>query len=180
MKNTTFLKLKGNYKKLRVYKVSEVIYDITYFFAHKFLNRGDRTIDQMIQAARSGKQNIVEGNEAGYTSIETQIKLTNVAKASLEELKIDYEDYLRVRNKVKWDKGHPRYLKTRQYAQSEQLYLQYPSILPKCTDEEMANLCLTLVHQASYMLQHLLERQQEKFLKEGGVRNFSCCLSNKC
>ena len=93
MKNTTFLKPKGNYRKLRVYKVSEVIYDITYFFAHKFLDRGDRTIDQMIQAARSGKQNIVEGNEAGYTSIETQIKLTNVAKASLEELKIDYEDY---------------------------------------------------------------------------------------
>lgn len=170
MKNTTFLKLKGNYRKLRVYKVSEVIYDITYFFAHKFLDRRDRTIDQMIQAARSGKQNIVEGNEAGYTSIETQIKLTNVAKASLEELKIDYEDYLRVRNKVKWGKGHPRYLKTRQYAQSEQLYLQYPSILPKCSDEEMANLSLTLIHQSSYMLQHLIEKQQEKYLKEGGVR----------
>jgi len=97
-------------------------------------------------------------------------KLTNVAKASLEELKIDYEDYLRVRNKVKWEKGHPRYLKTRQYAQSEQLYLQYPSILPKCSDEEMANLCLTLIHQSSYMLQHLIEKQQEKYLKEGGVR----------
>ena len=75
-----------------------------------------------------------------------------------------------MRNKVKWDKGHPRYLKTRQYAQSEQLYVQYHSILPKCSDEEMANLCLTLIHQSSYMLQHLIEKQQEKFLKEGGIR----------
>jgi len=83
---------------LRVYAVTEIIYDITYYFAHNYLQRGDRTIGQMIQAARSGKQNIAEGNQAAATSSETEIKLTNVAKASLEELLVDYEDYLRTRN----------------------------------------------------------------------------------
>lgn len=90
---TTFLKQRGGYRKLHVYQVTEIIYDITYYFTQHFLKIGDRTVDQMLQAARSGKQNIAEGSEAATTSIETEIKLTNVAKASLEELLIDYEDY---------------------------------------------------------------------------------------
>ena len=94
----TFLKNKGNYKSLRVYKVSKIIYDITYLFTRRFLSARDRTTDQMVQAARSGKQNIVEGSKAATTSMETQLKLTNVAKASLQELLEDYEDYLRVAN----------------------------------------------------------------------------------
>ena len=102
---TTFLKQKGGYKKLRVYQVSVIIYDITFYFVQHFLKKGDRTIDQMLQAARSGKQNIAEGSQAATTSAETEIKLTNVAKASLEELLLDYEDYLRVRNKVQWKRG---------------------------------------------------------------------------
>ena len=88
----TFLPRHGHYRNLRVYKVTEIIYDITYYFTHKFLSRGDRTVDQMIQAARSGKQNIAEGNQAAATSSETEIKLTNVAKASLEELLDDGSD----------------------------------------------------------------------------------------
>ena len=112
----TFLPRHGHYRNLRVYKVTEIIYDITYYFTHKFLSRGDRTVDQMIQAARSGKQNIAEGNQAAATSSETEIKLTNVAKASLEELLDDYEDYIRVRNLEQWGKSHPRYDKMRQYA----------------------------------------------------------------
>lgn len=87
---TSFLPQGGGYKNLRVYQITEVIYDLTYHFAHRFLRPGDRTIDQMIQAARSGKQNIAEGSVASITSRETEIKLTNVAKASLEELLIDY------------------------------------------------------------------------------------------
>jgi four helix bundle protein len=88
----------GNYRKLLTYQKAEAIYDITYYFCKNYLQRGDRTIDQMIQAARSGKQNIVEGSAASATSKETEIKLVNVAKASLQELLIDYEDYLRTRN----------------------------------------------------------------------------------
>lgn len=107
-----FLHQKGNYRDLIVYQKAECIYDITYYFAHTFLKSGDRTIDQMIQASRSGKQNIAEGSAAGTTSAETEIKLLNVARASLQELLIDYEDYLRVRSLCKWDIKDERSIKT--------------------------------------------------------------------
>ncbi|MBR6140213.1 MAG: four helix bundle suffix domain-containing protein [Bacteroidaceae bacterium] len=165
-----FLQQRGGYRQLRVYLVTEIIYDLTYHFAHRFLVKGDRTIDQMEQAARSGKQNIAEGSKASMTSRETEIKLTNVAKASLEELLIDYEDYLRVRGLCQWDNTHPRYAKMRDYAQSETLRNEYRKIQEKLTDEELANLCITLIHQATYMLRKLIERQEEQFLKEGGIR----------
>lgn len=166
----TFLRQKGGYRQLRVYRVTEVIYDTTYYFAHHYLSKGDRTIDQMVQAARSGKQNIAEGSEAATTSAETEIKLTNVAKASLEELLIDYEDYLRVRGKALWTATHPRFARMRQYAGSPYLFGEYARLLPRMTDEEMANFCITLIHQSTYMLRKLVARQQEMFLREGGVR----------
>lgn len=103
-----FLQPRGGYRKLRVYKTTEIIYDITFYFTSRYLKKSDRTIDQMVQAARSGKQNIAEGSKASMTSTETELKLTNVAKASLEELLIDYEDYLRVRNMEQWGMDHPR------------------------------------------------------------------------
>ena len=166
----TFLAQHGNYRNLRAYQVTEVIYDITYYFTQKYLRRGDRTIDQMVQAARSGKQNIAEGNQAAATSSETEIKLTNVAKASLEELKIDYEDYLRVRHLQLWDTGHPRFEKMRQYARSEQILKEYSTLIERMNDEEIANLCITLIHQAIFLLYKLLEHLQEQFIKEGGIR----------
>src|SRR5207247_7717070 len=95
---------RGDYHTLLSFQKAEVIYDITFRFAHKFLAKGDRTIDQMIQAARSGKKNLLEGSKAGTTSKETEIKLTNVARASLEELLDDYSDYLRARDLPMWDK----------------------------------------------------------------------------
>src|SRR5436189_4452216 len=95
---------RGDYQTLLSYQKAEVIYDLTFRFAHKYLARGDRTIDQMIQSARSGKQNILEGSKAALTSKETEIKLTNVARASLEELLDDYRDYLRARDQPIWDK----------------------------------------------------------------------------
>jgi four helix bundle protein len=95
---------RGDYQTLLSYQKAEVVYDITFRFAHKFLSIGDRTIDQMIQSARSGKQNILEGSKAGTTSKETEIKLTNVARASLEELLADFRDFLRVRDLAIWDK----------------------------------------------------------------------------
>ena len=96
---------RGDYRTLLSFRKAEIVYDITFRFAHKFLSKGDRTIDQMIQAARSGKKNLLEGSKAALTSKETEIKLTNVASASLEELLDDFIDYLRVRNQRIWDKG---------------------------------------------------------------------------
>src|SRR5216110_2126071 len=95
---------RGDYRTLLSFQKAEVVYDITFRFAHKYLSKGDRTIDQMIQAARSGKKNILEGSKAALTSKETEIKLTNVARASLEELLDDYRDYLRARDLPIWDK----------------------------------------------------------------------------
>ncbi len=125
----TFLPKHGHYRNLRVYQVTEMVYDITYYFTQHYLSKGDRTVDQMVQAARSGKQNIAEGNQAASTSSETEIKLTNVAKASLEELLDDYEDYLRVRNMQQWGPLHPRYEKMRQYARSEEIKKEYAATI---------------------------------------------------
>lgn len=166
----TFLPQHGHYRHLRVYQVTEMIYDITYYFTQHYLQRGDRTVDQMIQAARSGKQNIAEGNQAAATSSETEIKLTNVAKASLEELLDDYEDYLRVRSLPQWGNLHPRYEKMRQYARSEDIKKDYAAKIQCMNDEEIANLCITLIHQAMYMLHKLLVTMQNRFVTEGGIK----------
>ena len=100
----SFLPPHGNYRELLSYQKAEIIYDLTFRFTKRFLERGDRTIDQMRQAARSGKQNILEGSKASVTSKETELKLTNVARASLEELLSDCEDYLRTRDQPIWAK----------------------------------------------------------------------------
>lgn len=167
---TTFLPQHGHYRHLRVYQVTEIIYDITFYFTQHFLGRGDRTVDQMVQAARSGKQNIAEGNQAAATSSETEIKLTNVAKASLEELLDDYEDYLRVRNLQQWDNRHPRYEKMRAYARSKEFANEYALKIQQMGDEEIANLCITLIHQAVSMLHNLLATMQRRFVTEGGIK----------
>ena len=166
----TFLPQHGHYRHLRVYQVTEIIYDITYYFTQHYLRRGDRTVDQMVQAARSGKQNIAEGNQAAATSCETEIKLTNVAKASLEELLIDYEDYLRVRGLQQWNNLHPRFEKMRKYARSEQIMKEYAVKIRLMSDEEIANLSITLIHQAMYMLHKLLVTLQNRFTTEGGIK----------
>ena len=167
---TTFLPQHGHYRHLRVYQVAEIIYDITFYFTQHFLSRGDRTVDQMVQAARSGKQNIAEGNQAAATSSETEIKLTNVAKASLEELLDDYEDYLRVRNLKQWDSQHPRYGKMRAYARSDEFSNEYALKIQQMSDEEIANLCITLIHQTMSMLHNLLSTMQKRFVTEGGIK----------
>ena len=111
--NRDFLPQRGKYRDLIAFRKAECIYDITHHFATTYLSRGDRTVDQMVQAARSGKQNIAEGSAAGSTSKETEIKLTNVAKASLQELLLDYEDYLRVNGLCLWAKTDPRTMAAR-------------------------------------------------------------------
>src|SRR5258706_13431595 len=138
-----FLPPRGNYEELLSYQKAEVVYDITYRFCHRFLSKGDRTIDQMIQAARSGKQNIAEGSKAAATSKETEIKLTNVARASLEELLVDYRDFLRVRDHPIWDKDskEARYVRSlgRKTPQSYELYREFLETRPP---EVIANIAI--------------------------------------
>lgn len=168
--STGFLPQGGGYKKLRVYQVTEIIYDLTYHFTQRFLRAGDRTVDQMVQAARSGKQNIAEGSAASSTSRETEIKLTNVAKASLEELLVDYEDYLRVNGLGIWNEQHPRYHQMREYAKSDKFHGEYTTLYEKLNAEEYCNLCVTLINQATYMLRRLIDKQQQLFVEQGGIR----------
>lgn len=166
----TFIPQKGYYRKLRAYQVAEIIYDVTYIFTHRFLGRGDRTVDQMIQAARSGKQNIAEGSSAGTTSKETEIKLTNVAKASLQELLIDYEDYLRVRDLEIWDKNSEKAITTRRICSRRNDSAFYREAVKVRTAETVANIAIILIHQADVLLYRLIERQKADFLRQGGIR----------
>jgi four helix bundle protein len=100
---------RGDYQTLHAFHKAQVVYDIIFRFAHKYFSRGDRTIDQMIQAARSGKKNILEGSKAGRASKEVELKMTNSARGSLEELLDDYRDYLRVREHPEWSQIQKRH-----------------------------------------------------------------------
>ena len=166
----SFLPLRGNYRSLIVYQKAECIYDVTFFFAHKFLEKGDRTVDQMVQAARSGKQNIAEGSAASTTSRETELKLMNVAKASLQELLIDYEDYLRVRGLEQWQSTDSRNIRTRKVAAKHNDSAYYREAVAVRSDETVANIAITLIHQADAMLLKLIEVLKRQFVQQGGIR----------
>lgn len=165
-----FLTFGGGYRKLRVYKLAEIAYDLSVIFSETYIRPGSRTRDQMEQAARSGKQNIAEGSKASTTSRETEIKLTNVALASLEELLLDYEDYLRQHHLRQWDKNHPRVLKLRDYLKTGSFLNNPTKFLNQMSAEEFCNMCVTLINQTTYMLRKLLIAQEQQFLKYGGCR----------
>lgn len=160
----------GNYRKLLTYQKAETIYDITYYFCKNYLQRGDRTIDQMVQAARSGKQNIVEGSAASATSKETEIKLVNVAKASLQELLVDYEDYLRTRNYRQWENDSVELLKMRELGRKHNGSDFYMPLVKVRPPETIANMVICLIKQTDYMLFKQLQSLGEDFLKNGGMR----------
>ena len=164
------VKRKGNYRDLICYRKAEAIYDITYFFANKFFRPSDRTIDQMIQAARSGKQNIIEGYAASVTSVETEIKLLNVAKSSLKELLADYEDYLRTRNLEQWDKESEKFKSAQQLGGEHNDSAFWVEIISTRNDETIANIAIILLNQADYLLHRFMEKVVEKFEKVGGIR----------
>ena len=166
----SFLPQKGRYRDLIAFQKAECIYDITFYFAHHFLDRGDRTIDQMIQAARSGKQNIAEGTAAATTSRETEIKLLNVARASLQELLIDYEDYLRVRDLEQWSLGSEKASQARRVCWKHNDSAFYREAIKVRTPETIANIAITLIHQADSLLRKLIEAAKAAFLREGGIR----------
>lgn len=170
MNSDKFLNPHSSFKNLIAYRVAECIFDITYYFANKYLGRGDRTVDQMIQAARSGKQNIAEGSAAATTSKETEIKLTNVAKASLQELLMDYEDYLRVRKLTQWENNDPRFIQTREVCRKHCDTEFFMSRLDSRSDETIANIAVILIKQCDFLLYRLLLRQQKNFLEQGGIR----------
>ena len=161
----------GGYERLITYQKSEIIYDGTYYFAHKYLDRYDRTIDQMVQSARSCKQNIVEASMASGTSKETEIKLTNVARASLEELKKDYEDYIRTRHLKFWDKQHPYYAElTKKHRTPDANYETYRKGIESPDPEVSVNVLLSVVNVTSYLLAQQIKTLEKEFLEQGGLR----------
>ena len=166
-----FLPPHGNYAELLSFQKAEIVYDITFRFAHKFLSKGDRTIDQMIQSARSGKKNILEGSKAALTSKETEIKLTNVARASLEELLDDYKDYLRARDLKIWDKDSKEAQYVRKLGRkTPQTYEDYREFVETRPPEVVANIALCLIHQTNYLIDQQLRRLEKDFVEQGGLR----------
>jgi four helix bundle suffix protein len=166
-----FIPPHGNYEELLSYRKAEVIFDITFRFCQRFLSTGDRTVDQMVQAARSGKQNIAEGSKASGTSKESEIKLTNVARASFEELLADYRDFLRVRDLVLWEKNSKEALFVRKLGRKpDETYETYREFCETRPAEVVANIAICLIHQANYLLNQQIRRMEKDFIKEGGLR----------
>ena len=160
------------WKDLYLYRKSDTLYQLTTVFCRRFLPAyGDSTVDQMIQAARSGKQNIVEGSEDGKTSTEMELRLLNVARASLQELRENYKDYLTTHNLPLWDKNHSRFERMRQYCRDHNDYDAYSLFAETMTDEEMANMALTLCHQADTMMTKYLGQREHPFVAEGGINS---------
>jgi len=166
-----FIPKHGGYERLITYQKAEIIFDGTKYFTNKYLQRYDRTIDQMVQAARSGKQNIVEASMASGTSKETEIKLTNVARASLEELLIDYKDFQRNNKLTYWDKGHPYYSKlTKKHKTPNANYNTYQKGIESPDPEVSVNVMISLINVTSYLLAQQIKTLEKEFLEEGGLR----------
>lgn len=160
----------GNYRKLFSFQKAEAIFDITFYFCSNFLRRGDRTIDQMVQAARSGKQNIAEGCAASATSKEMEIKLINVAKASLQELLVDYEDYLRTREHRQWENDSTELKAMRDLGRNHNNTSYYMPLVKVRPPETIANMAICLIKQTDYLLAKQLKTLSEQFLNEGGLK----------
>ena len=158
----------GNYRKLLSYQKTEVIYEMTYYFCQKYLQKGDRTVDQMVQAARSGKQNIIEGCAASATSAQTEIKLVNVAKASLQELLEDYQDYLKTRGHRQWEEGSTEWEAMRQLGREHNDSEFFMELCASRPPETIANMAIILIHQADFLLHRQLERLEQDFADNGG------------
>ena len=172
-KNTEgFIPPHGGYRNLFSYQKAEIIYDGTVYFTNRFFNKYDRTVGQMVQAARSGKQNIAEASMASATSKETEIKLTNVARASLEELLIDYEDFLRTQKLPLWDKEHRLVARLRVLNKSvpNPTYETFVKAIEHKSPEICANTMITLIKICTYLLKQQIKQLEIAFVKEGGLR----------
>ncbi len=169
--NKGFIPVHGGYRNLITYQKSEIIYDGTIYFTKRFFQKYDRTIDQMVQAARSGKQNIVEASMASGTSKEMEIKLTNVARASLEELLIDYEDFLRTNKLPKWDKDHKLVARLRELNKIPNAnYETFKKAIENESPEICANAMIGLIKVVSYLLSKQIKTLETAFINEGGLK----------
>ena len=173
--NTThtqgFIPKHGGYRNLLSYQRAEIIYDGTVYFTKRFFRKYDRTIDQMVQAARSGKQNIAEGCMASATSKETEIKLINVARASLEELKIDYEDFLRTQKLPIWNKEHRLVTRFRELNRTPNAnYQTFEKAIENENPEICANVMICLTNITTYLLAKQIKSLEKDFLQNGGLR----------
>ena len=167
----SFIPKHGGYRNLLSYQRAEIIYDGTVYFVKRFYRKPDRTIDQMVQAARSGKQNIAEGCMASATSKEMEIKLINVARASLEELKIDYEDFLRTRKLQIWDKEHRLVTRFREINRTPNAnYQTFEKAIENENPEICANVMICLINITTYLLARQIKSLEKDFLENGGLR----------
>lgn len=165
------LNTQHDWNNLFFYQKSNTLYQLTYIFCQRFLPaHGDRTVDQMVQAARSGKQNIVEGLADGITSTEMQLKLLNVARASLQELKEDYSDFLIAKKLQKWDTGHPRYDQMLQFCRQHNVIDDYQPYFSIWNAEEMANIGYTLCKMNDKMLYSFINTLEKDFVTQGGIK----------
>ena len=161
----------ANWKELFFYKKTDILYQMTVVFCRRFLPAyGDRTVDQMIQAARSGKQNIVEGSEDGKTSTEMELKLLNVARSSIGELREDYQDYLGAHNLKLWDKDNPRFQPMLDFCKDHHEVADYQPLAERWNDEEFCNTALTLCHQVDTMMNSYIANLEKTFVTEGGIK----------
>jgi four helix bundle suffix protein len=165
-----FIPPHGGYETLLSFQKAKIVFDGTVLFCRRFLEKRDRTVDQMVQAARSGKQNITEGSLASGTSKEAEIKLINVARASLGELLEDYHDFLRTRDLRLWQKNSRQATFVRQLgAQPDVTYKTYKTYL-ETRPPEVANILICIIHQTNYLLDQQLRQLEKTFLQEGGLR----------
>lgn len=167
-----FIPPHGGYKNLLSYQKALIVFDGTVFFVRRWLPKfGDRTVDQMVQAARSGKLNIVEGSVASATSKEMEIKLTNASRHSLEELKEDYEDFLRTRHLREWPETHRYAIRLRALTRKPgSVYADFQKGIESNDAEIAANVLLGLTKVAGYLVKRQIEALEQAFLKEGGLR----------
>lgn len=164
----TALSPSGGYRRLRSFQVAELIYDGTIIFCDRFIDKRSRTHDQMVQAARSGRQNIAEGSMASATSKKSELRLTNVAKASLEELLLDYEDFLRQRRLRQWDKESPEALAVRRGYRTTEVRTYDPYGLGQAAADTAANTMICLINQATYLLKRQIAKLERAFIEQGG------------
>ncbi len=167
-----FIPTHGGYRSLFSYQKAEIIYDGTVYFTNRFFHKYDRTVGQMVQAARSGKQNIAEASMASGTSKETEIKLTNVARASLEELQIDYEDFLRTQKLPLWEKEHRLVNRLRELNKStpKPTYQTFQKAIEHESPEICTNTMISLIKICTYLLKQQIKQLEIAFIKEGGLR----------
>lgn len=180
-KTTGFIPAHGGYRNLLTFQKSEIVYDGTVYFTKRFFRKYDRTVDQMVQAARSGKQNIAEASVASATSKETEIKLTNVARASLEELQIDYEDFLRTQKLPLWEKENPLVARLRELNRNapKTTYETFQKAIEHESPEICANTMITLIKITTYLLSRQIQQLEQAFLSEGGLRERMMNARNK-